>query len=204
MIKIRSKSSLDPHKHFTEHLVGVFKKSPRKNDMNHESSSLLIRWLKNITGTRSCNNPHTRTWIDASKNTCEIDDKNQIKEQFISSHVFYRTPGRRAQKSPWKNDLNHESSSLLIWWLKNITGMRSCNNSHTRTWSKIKTLRSRNSCSRGDRTSGATETQVLQEQKQSRTTGPAGNLNQKRNPAGGLSSTKQKKRGSNSWFCSWI
>jgi hypothetical protein len=37
-----------------------------------------------------------------------------------------------------------------------------------------------------------TEAQELQEQKQSGAAGPAGKLNQKRNPAGGLSSTKQK------------
>jgi hypothetical protein len=38
-----------------------------------------------------------------------------------------------------------------------------------------------------------TEAQELQERKQSAAAGPAGKLNQKRNPAGGLSSTKQKK-----------
>jgi hypothetical protein len=34
----------------------------------------------------------------ASKTTCEIDDKNQIEEQFISSQVFHQTPGGRVQK----------------------------------------------------------------------------------------------------------
>jgi hypothetical protein len=42
-------------------------------------------------------------------------------------------------------------------------------------------------------TSRVTEAQELQERKQSAAAGPAGKLNQKRNPAGGLSSTKQKK-----------
>jgi hypothetical protein len=36
--------------------------------------------------------------IGVNKNTCEIDDKNRIKEQFISSQVFYRTTGGRVQK----------------------------------------------------------------------------------------------------------
>jgi hypothetical protein len=35
------------------------------------------------------------TQIGARKNTCEIDDRNQIKEQYISSQIFYRTPGGR-------------------------------------------------------------------------------------------------------------
>jgi hypothetical protein len=35
---------------------------------------------------------------DASKTTSEIDDKNRIEEQFISSQVFHRTPDRRVRK----------------------------------------------------------------------------------------------------------
>jgi hypothetical protein len=30
--------------------------------------------------------------------TCEIDDKNQIEEQFISSQAFHRTTGGRVQE----------------------------------------------------------------------------------------------------------
>jgi hypothetical protein len=33
-----------------------------------------------------------------SKTTSEIDDKNRLKEQFISSHTFHRTSGGRVQK----------------------------------------------------------------------------------------------------------
>jgi hypothetical protein len=29
----------------------------------------------------------------------EIDDKNQIEEQFISSHVFHRTPGESVRET---------------------------------------------------------------------------------------------------------
>jgi hypothetical protein len=46
MIKIGSKNSLYPHRHFTEHLV---EKLPRENNLNHEPSSLLDRRLKNYT-----------------------------------------------------------------------------------------------------------------------------------------------------------
>jgi hypothetical protein len=48
--KNRLKNSLYPHRHFTEHLVGTFRKSPRESDLNHEFSSLLIQRLKNYTG----------------------------------------------------------------------------------------------------------------------------------------------------------
>jgi hypothetical protein len=34
----------------------------------------------------------------AGKNSCEINDKNQIKEQYISSQAFHRTPGGRVQE----------------------------------------------------------------------------------------------------------
>jgi hypothetical protein len=48
--EINSKNSLYHHRHFNEHLVGAFRKSPRESDLNHESSSLLNRRLKNHTG----------------------------------------------------------------------------------------------------------------------------------------------------------
>jgi hypothetical protein len=35
----------------------------------------------------------------AGKTTSEIDDKNQIEEQFISSQAFHRTFGGRVQKT---------------------------------------------------------------------------------------------------------
>jgi hypothetical protein len=57
-MKIESKNNLYSHMHFTEHLVGAFGKSARKSNLNHKSSSLLIRRLKNMTGMSSCNNPH--------------------------------------------------------------------------------------------------------------------------------------------------
>jgi hypothetical protein len=35
----------------------------------------------------------------ASKTTCEIDDKNRLEKQFISSQAFHRTPGGRVRKT---------------------------------------------------------------------------------------------------------
>jgi hypothetical protein len=39
--KIDSKNGLYTHRHFTEHLLYVFKKSPRNSDLNHKCSNLL-------------------------------------------------------------------------------------------------------------------------------------------------------------------
>jgi hypothetical protein len=36
---------------------------------------------------------------DASKTTLEIDDKNRLEKQFISSQPFHRTPGGRVRKT---------------------------------------------------------------------------------------------------------
>jgi phosphotransferase system IIB component len=35
---------------------------------------------------------------NAGKNTCEIDDENQINEQYISSQEFHQTASGRVQK----------------------------------------------------------------------------------------------------------
>jgi hypothetical protein len=61
MIKINSNNSLYHHSHFTEHLVDVFRKSPQESDLNHKSSSLLIRWLKSYT-VIPYNNSHQNLW----------------------------------------------------------------------------------------------------------------------------------------------
>jgi hypothetical protein len=50
MTKIGSKNSLYPHKHFTEHLMDLFRKSPWNSDLNYETSNFSIRQLKNYTG----------------------------------------------------------------------------------------------------------------------------------------------------------
>jgi hypothetical protein len=45
--KIGSNNSLYHHNHFTEQLMGTFRKSLRESDLNQEPSSLLIQRLKN-------------------------------------------------------------------------------------------------------------------------------------------------------------
>jgi hypothetical protein len=39
------------------------------------------------------------TWNGASKTTCEIDDKNRLIKQIISSQAFHRTAGGRVQET---------------------------------------------------------------------------------------------------------
>jgi hypothetical protein len=44
--KTRSRNSLSPLGHFTEHLVGVFEKLLRENKLDHKSSRLSTRSLE--------------------------------------------------------------------------------------------------------------------------------------------------------------
>jgi hypothetical protein len=39
-----------------------------------------------------------KTQNGATKTTSDIDDKNRLKQQFISSHAFYQTPDGHVQK----------------------------------------------------------------------------------------------------------
>jgi hypothetical protein len=79
--KIDSKNSLYPLRYFTEHLVGVFRKLPRENDLDHEFSSLLIRWLKSTTGIQPATIPMTthrkshqnQTLFEESKVTVKME-----------------------------------------------------------------------------------------------------------------------------------
>jgi hypothetical protein len=65
MTKIDSKNSLSPLRHFTEHLVDVFGKLPRENDLDHKFSKLLIRWLKSTTEIQPATN-HTQPETEKS------------------------------------------------------------------------------------------------------------------------------------------
>jgi hypothetical protein len=55
--QIDSENSLSPLGYFTEHLVGVFEKLPPENNLDHETSSLSIRWLNSAPVIQSCNKP---------------------------------------------------------------------------------------------------------------------------------------------------
>jgi hypothetical protein len=89
MTKIDSKNSLYTHSHFTEHLVCAFEKPPWKNNLNHESLSLLIRRLKNHTGMNSCNKSQTH------------DRKSQLKINQTTVRWTEVIADKNAEETSW-------------------------------------------------------------------------------------------------------
>jgi hypothetical protein len=53
------------------------------------------------------------TWHGGSKTTSKTDDKNQIKNQFISSQVFHRTPGGHVREITAGEQLERENIDLF-------------------------------------------------------------------------------------------
>jgi hypothetical protein len=82
MTKIDSKNSLSPLRHFTEHLVDVFEKLPRENDLDHESSGLSIRWLNSIPGIQ----PAT---IQSHHDT--LSSVNEREQRALKTNLLART-----------------------------------------------------------------------------------------------------------------
>jgi hypothetical protein len=80
--KIDSKNSLYPFRHFIEHLVGVFRKLPRRNNLDDESSRFLIRWLKSTTGIQPAmiHNRPTKQTVEEIGATVEHQCKNSELE----------------------------------------------------------------------------------------------------------------------------
>jgi hypothetical protein len=60
---------------------------------NYQEAIALGTGLETIVKTR----------IDANKNTCETDNKNRTKTQFMSSQAFLRTPCRRELENAVKD-----------------------------------------------------------------------------------------------------
>jgi hypothetical protein len=100
-MKTGSKNNFCPHSYFTEHLVCVFRKLPQKNNLDHESSRLSIRWLNSTPGIQ----PAT------------IQPQHEREKQI--------TPG--AENNPNLGDLERPSTaaaSHLPQELKNKTGSK--------------------------------------------------------------------------------
>jgi hypothetical protein len=91
--KIDSKNSLSPLSHFTEHLVGVFGKLPRENDLDYESSRLLIRWLNSTSGTPPATN---QSQHEREK---EITPRAEPNSRGPSSRSDCWRPGRTTEES---------------------------------------------------------------------------------------------------------
>jgi hypothetical protein len=77
--QIDSENSLSPLRHFTEHLVGVFEKLSPENNLDHESSSLSIRWLNSTPVIQPATNHTTRATITAENQTLFKESKVTVK-----------------------------------------------------------------------------------------------------------------------------
>jgi hypothetical protein len=89
MTKLDSKNSLYPLSHFTKHLMDVFRKLPRKSNLNHESSSLLIRQLKNLTGFTL--QPFTHNHSPRELKSNELRKWNRLADNQAESYWNSRT-----------------------------------------------------------------------------------------------------------------
>jgi hypothetical protein len=118
-IKTGSENNFCFHSHFTEHMVYVFRKLSRENDLDHESSRLLIRWLKSTAGIQPANNSHQIGWDKSEQGRKSIG-----AEVLCSSKKQCRRPeprgARLACSTGEKAGLNYTTDSR-----SNIRGARS-------------------------------------------------------------------------------
>jgi hypothetical protein len=73
MTKNQTKISLSPHRHFIEHLMGVFGKQPFERNWNYKTSSFSIRQLRSTTRMSSCNNHFAEDQIDDDNGKIELE-----------------------------------------------------------------------------------------------------------------------------------
>jgi hypothetical protein len=66
----------------------------------------------------------------ASKTTCEIDDRNQLEKQFISSRAFHRTTGGRVQKITAEEQFKSQNLELFDPATQEYDRGFTCNNPH--------------------------------------------------------------------------
>jgi hypothetical protein len=115
MIKIGSKNSLYAHRYFTEHLVNAFGKIPLESNLNHESLSLLIWWLKNYTDislqwfTHKNLKRKIKTWTDKKK-------ASETKPSAHPSGLNWTT-GALASRNEKLKIQRHAEWRRLCYWL---------------------------------------------------------------------------------------
>jgi hypothetical protein len=97
--KIETKNRLYPLRHFTEHLMGVFRKLPRENDLDHKSSKLSIRWLNS-----------TPEILPAMIHTQHKQNRIDSKHPKLRSKEAVRIAPRRGtpRLEQWKHEAKHE------------------------------------------------------------------------------------------------
>jgi hypothetical protein len=72
-----SENSLSPLGHFTEHLVGAFEKLHPENNLDHEPSSLSIRWLNSAPVIQPATN---HNWHEQQSPTAIHNQKNVLSK----------------------------------------------------------------------------------------------------------------------------
>jgi hypothetical protein len=122
-MKIGSKNSLCPHSHFIEHLVGAFEKSPRESNLNHESSSLLIWWLKNDTRNNlqqsKITHKKNQSWsttireLHGSRDRTELGFNRNRQEQEQNLHRRNMSWPAAAAKS--EREKHHSDLEVKLW-----------------------------------------------------------------------------------------
>jgi hypothetical protein len=76
MTKTWLRNSLSPLRHFTEHLVGVFGKLPRENDLDHKSLRLVNRESGSWTANRKLNTPPARA-VNRESGSCRQRNRHR-------------------------------------------------------------------------------------------------------------------------------
>jgi hypothetical protein len=133
---IDSKNSLYAHMHSIEHLMGAFRKSPLNSNLNHESSSLLIRRLKNHTGSSICNNPHK----PPTKFHTKFTPFQEPKEGSQRQSVPVTAPARETElmRDSTKGSKKIHELETSVWLLANFFLQPTQGAGH---WSRVETGR---------------------------------------------------------------
>jgi hypothetical protein len=92
--KTQLKNSLSALRHFTEHLVDVFRKLPWKNNLDHKSSRLSIQWLNSTPGESPATNFTPREQHSSSQAFCRAfgvhKQKHEEQRQYRSEITHAR------------------------------------------------------------------------------------------------------------------
>jgi hypothetical protein len=67
--KNSTQKQFSPLRHFTEHLIDVFGKLPRENNLDHKSSRLSIWWLNSTPGIQPATTHTQEKWHGGTVNS---------------------------------------------------------------------------------------------------------------------------------------
>jgi hypothetical protein len=136
-MKIRSKNSLYPHRHFTEQLVDTFEKPPQKSNLNHETSKSfdpvtqkLYRLLRTTIHTQSkstkqSNNEKWHTQTHKPKRTaCPATHRPRPelgRRQSTGAPLLHEQKQSRVIESAGENHLPREKKKRADWFPSSLS-----------------------------------------------------------------------------------